>query len=112
MRRVKDIDYSILPEAFTPMYKIHKYWGRKPWNIFRDYIKNYTSENDKYEEKYGILYLAKRRTNMAKRILMFVLVAVFLMTSTIPAMAGDKSGCDGKNVLQCMYDWFGGCDKA
>lgn len=42
----KDIDYSILPESFTPMYKIHKYWGRKPWNIFREYIKNYSSEND------------------------------------------------------------------
>jgi NAD(P)H-flavin reductase/16S rRNA G966 N2-methylase RsmD len=44
--KIQDIDYSILPEAFTPMYRIHKYWGRKPGNIFREYIKNYTSEND------------------------------------------------------------------
>ncbi|MBI4683591.1 MAG: hypothetical protein HY755_00130 [Nitrospirae bacterium] len=44
--RIEDIDYSIIPEESTPMYRIHRYWGRKPWNIFGKYIEKYTSEGD------------------------------------------------------------------
>lgn len=44
--QVRHIDYSILSEPFSPMYKMHRYWGRKPWNIFREYIRNYTREGD------------------------------------------------------------------
>lgn len=44
--QVEDIDYSIIPEESTPMYRIHRYWGRKPWNIFGKYIEKYTSEGD------------------------------------------------------------------
>lgn len=40
------IDYPILSRPFPPIYQIHRYWGRKPWNIIGEYIKNYTKEGD------------------------------------------------------------------
>jgi|GEM_PF-224799 len=43
---MKGIDYSILPEPFSPMYKIHRYWGRKPWNILKEYINKYSPSKD------------------------------------------------------------------
>lgn len=43
---ITPIDYSILAEPFPQMYKIHRYWGRKPWNIYGDYIKRYTVPGD------------------------------------------------------------------
>jgi len=46
MLKIEEIDYSIIPQDSTPMYRIHRYWGRKPWNIFGEYIEKYTSEGD------------------------------------------------------------------
>lgn len=40
------IDYPILSRPFPPIYQLHRYWGRKPWNIIGEYIKNYTKEGD------------------------------------------------------------------
>ena len=46
-----------------------------------------------------------------KNIVALALVAVFLVTGTV-VMAEGKSCCSDKNVLQCMYNWFAGCEKA
>lgn len=48
---------------------------------------------------------------MARRIAVLV-VMVFFAAGTVAAMAGDGSGCQEKNALQCMYDWFAGCNKS
>ncbi|MEI6863474.1 MAG: hypothetical protein WCK38_03640 [Candidatus Omnitrophota bacterium] len=48
---------------------------------------------------------------MFKNIVALVLVAVFLTAGTF-VMAEGKSSCGDKNVLQCMYNWMAGCDKA
>ena len=48
---------------------------------------------------------------MLKNIVVLLLVAMFLVTGTVVMAEGKCSG-QGKNVLQCMYNWFAGCDKA
>ena len=48
---------------------------------------------------------------MFKNIVVLLLVAMFLVTGTV-VMAGEGSSCKDKNVMQCMYNWFAGCDKA
>ncbi|NQT21986.1 MAG: DNA adenine methylase [Candidatus Omnitrophica bacterium] len=42
----KEIDYPIEAKLQSAPYKIHKYWGRKPWNIVSEYIDKYTKEGD------------------------------------------------------------------
>ncbi len=48
---------------------------------------------------------------MLKKTVVFILVAVFLVAGSIVMAEGKSCGQD-KNVLQCMYNWFAGCDKA
>jgi len=43
-RPVKHINRQIPPEAHTPMYVWHKFWGRKTWNVVGEYIKAYCPE--------------------------------------------------------------------
>jgi adenine-specific DNA methylase len=33
-------------EPHTPPYKIHKYFARRPWNVFNQLVKNFSNEND------------------------------------------------------------------
>jgi DNA modification methylase len=40
----QDIEYN---KDYSKIYKIHKYWARKPWYIVENYIKNYSNPNDK-----------------------------------------------------------------
>ena len=41
---MKDIDYALVEEKRPAIYTAMKYWGKKPHNIWRSYIENY-SEN-------------------------------------------------------------------
>ena len=36
----------IIAEAHTPPYKIHKYFARRPHNVFSQLVENFTSPND------------------------------------------------------------------
>ena len=33
-------------KSYTGLYALHKYWGKKPYNIMADFIKKYTNQND------------------------------------------------------------------
>ncbi|MDO8676353.1 MAG: DNA adenine methylase [Candidatus Azambacteria bacterium] len=41
----KDINFALVEETRPPIYTAMKYWGKKPHNIWREYIKNYTPED-------------------------------------------------------------------
>ena len=41
---VHHLNRQIPPEAHTPMYVWHKFWGRKTWNVVGEYIKAYCPE--------------------------------------------------------------------
>lgn len=41
---VNHINRQIPPEAHSPMYVWHKFWGRKTWNVVGEYIKAYCPE--------------------------------------------------------------------
>jgi len=42
----KHINYALVESTRPMMYKSLKYWGKKPHNIFKKYIENYTEENE------------------------------------------------------------------
>ena len=44
----KDINFALVEETRPPIYTAMKYWGKKPHNIWRRYIENYTPENGIY----------------------------------------------------------------
>jgi len=33
-------------ESYTGIYGMHKYWSKKPYNIIRDFILQYTKKDD------------------------------------------------------------------
>ncbi len=40
-----DINFALVENTRPPIYTAMKYWGKKPHNIWRKYIENYTPEN-------------------------------------------------------------------
>lgn len=42
----ENIDYALVEEKRPPIYTAMKYWGKKPHNIWGNYIKNYATPND------------------------------------------------------------------
>ena len=40
------IDYAVVAKTHPAMYRMHKYWGRKPYNVIADYIMHYTKKED------------------------------------------------------------------
>lgn len=41
---IKEINFALVEETRPPIYTAMKYWGKKPHNIWRHYIENYTPE--------------------------------------------------------------------
>ena len=41
-----EVSKSIEAEAHTPVYKMHKYFARRPWNVFSELIKQHSSTDD------------------------------------------------------------------
>jgi len=50
---MKDINYALVEETRPPIYRAMKYWGKKPHNIWREYILNYTPENGIYLDPFA-----------------------------------------------------------
>ena len=44
-KNLKDIDFALVEEKRPPMYTAMKYWGKKPHNIWNEYISVYTNED-------------------------------------------------------------------
>lgn len=53
MKNIKDINFALVEETRPPIYTAMKYWGKKPHNIWREYIKNYTPEDGLYLDPFS-----------------------------------------------------------
>lgn len=42
---MKDINFALVEDVRPPIYTAMKYWGKKPHNIWRTYIENYTTKD-------------------------------------------------------------------
>ena len=42
---MKPINYALVEEKRPPIYTAMKYWGKKPHNIWREYIEKFTPQN-------------------------------------------------------------------
>jgi adenine-specific DNA methylase len=49
----KDIDHALVEAKRPPIYTAMKYWGKKPHNIWAEYIKQYTPENGTYLDPFA-----------------------------------------------------------
>ncbi|TKJ42049.1 hypothetical protein CEE36_07440 [candidate division TA06 bacterium B3_TA06] len=45
-KMVKHIDHPLVARTHPPMYRIHKYWARKPHNVVAEYIRRYSKKGD------------------------------------------------------------------
>ncbi|KAA6327779.1 hypothetical protein EZS27_023258, partial [termite gut metagenome] len=50
---MEDINYALVEDIRPPIYTAMKYWGKKPHNIWRKYIENYTTENGLYLDPFA-----------------------------------------------------------
>ena len=42
IKPVKPLEHPVNAEQHTPVYKMHRYYARRPWNVFEHIIKHYT----------------------------------------------------------------------
>jgi len=51
-RQVKDrasiqpIDHAVIAEPHTPIYRMHRYYARRPWSVFNELILHYSNPGD------------------------------------------------------------------
>lgn len=53
MSKSKEINYALYETTRPPMYTAMKYWGKKPHNIWSEYINNYTITSDIYLDPFS-----------------------------------------------------------
>ncbi len=53
MVETEEIDFALVEDTRPPIYTAMKYWGKKPHNIWREYIKNYTPDNGLYLDPFA-----------------------------------------------------------
>ena len=53
MEEQKDINFALVEETRPEAYTAMKYWGKKPHNIWRTYIENYTPENGTFFDPFA-----------------------------------------------------------
>ena len=49
----KELNYSLVEDKRPPLYTNMKYWGKKPHNIWFEYIKNYTGKQGVYMDPFS-----------------------------------------------------------
>ena len=52
-KTIKDIDFAIPETKRPPIYTSMKYWGKKPHNVWYEYIKNYTPTNGVFMDTFA-----------------------------------------------------------
>jgi len=40
---IKPIDHGTIAKPHTPVYKMHRYFARRPYSVFRELIKHYSN---------------------------------------------------------------------
>ena len=50
---MEELNYALVEDKRPPIYTAMKYWGKKPHNIWRTYIENYTPENGLYLDPFA-----------------------------------------------------------
>lgn len=43
---IQHINYAVPPKRHPPMYYMHKYWARKPYNVVAKYVETYSKPRD------------------------------------------------------------------
>lgn len=40
---LKPIDHAVVAKPHTPVYKMHRYFARRPWSVFRSLVEHYSN---------------------------------------------------------------------
>ncbi|HCY76506.1 MAG TPA: hypothetical protein DHV28_11345 [Ignavibacteriales bacterium] len=46
LKPIKPLEHPVQAAQHTPVYKMHRYYARRPWNVFENIIKHYTEPGD------------------------------------------------------------------
>ena len=46
LKPVKPLEAPVIARQHTPVYRMHRYFARRPWNVFEHIIKHYTDAGD------------------------------------------------------------------
>ena len=64
---VNHINYALVEETRPPMYTALKYWGKKPHNIWREFIESYCPEDGIVLDPFAGCAMSAFETVMANR---------------------------------------------
>src|SRR3989304_561203 len=40
---LRPIDHAVIAKPHTPVYKMHRYFARRPWSVFHELVKHYSN---------------------------------------------------------------------
>jgi len=43
LSKIEPIDHAVVAEPHTPIYRMHRYWARRPWSVFNELILHYSN---------------------------------------------------------------------
>ena len=89
---MEELNYALVEDVRPPIYTAMKYWGKKPHNIWREYIANYTSENGLYLDPFAgsaISVFEAIKTN--KKVIAFDLNPLTSFVIEVMSVPFDKS---------------------
>lgn len=83
---IQTIDYAVIPKPHTPMYLMHKYWARKPYNVVSEYINHYSKEGDVVLDPFagsGVTALEALKSNRKAIAIDLNPISIFLIENTL-----------------------------
>ncbi|MHB1664804.1 MAG: DNA methyltransferase [bacterium] len=102
---MEDINYALVEECRPPIYTAMKYWGKKPHNIWREYIKNYTPENGIYLDPFaGSAVSAFEAVKAGRKAIAFDLnpITVFTIEVLASDFSIDKFKSNVRNIISTL----------
>lgn len=100
---MKEINFALVEEKRPPIYTAMKYWGKKPHNIWREYIKNYTPENGLYLDPFaGSAISAFEAVKAGRKAIAFDLnpLTSFLIETFCTDFNKDKFSVEVKKIVE------------
>lgn len=89
---IEHINYALVEDVRPPMYKSMKYWGKKPHNIWRDYIKTYCPSDGVVLDPFmGSGIVAFESLNLGRRAITFDLNPLSTFFIEVTTQAFDET---------------------
>jgi DNA modification methylase len=106
---MKKFNKNITAESHPSHYMMHKYWGRKPHNVVRDYILNFTKPGDVVLDPFmgsGVVVIESLKINRKVIGIDLNPMACFIAQNTINDVDLDDFSVEFEKIYKKNYDLF------